>query len=123
MRLFISAIILSISAFSSAYALEVSKTEWISAMKTGLPAYFCQETQYFRQCFTVDALECENVAASATRLCLNELESQIPDILVQPNDGRAWGTKVGTCAGTTYETTLIKKRISSAKCNNISHWQ
>ena len=123
MRIFMSCILLSISAISSVYAQKISKGEWLLGMKTGLPAYFCQEAQYFRECFTVDVIECENVASSATRLCLNELESQIPEILNQPNDGRFWGSKVGTCAGRTYETTLIKKRISSDKCNNISNWQ
>lgn len=123
MRIFIICILLSISAVSSAYAQKVSKAEWISAMKTALPAYFCQDAQYFRECFTVDIIECENVASSVTRLCLNELESKIPETLNQPNDGRVWGTKIGMCAGTTYETTLIKKRISGEKCNNISNWQ
>ena len=121
MRIILLAI--SLLASLSLQAQEVPKEQWITAMKTALPAYFCHEEQYFRQCFEVSATECEDVAASTTRICLNEINSQIPAILVQPNDGSTWGTKVGTCAGSAYESTLIKKRISNEKCNNASNWQ
>ncbi|MCG7965234.1 MAG: hypothetical protein JAY73_05930 [Candidatus Thiodiazotropha taylori] len=105
------------------HAQEVPKERWVNAMKTAIPAYFCQEAQYFRQCFNVTITECEEVAASATRICLNDLNAQFPNILVQPRDGTLWGNKVGTCAGTAYETSLIEKRISNKKCNNISNWK
>ncbi|HBC58227.1 MAG TPA: hypothetical protein DCZ03_13795 [Gammaproteobacteria bacterium] len=107
----------------SIQAQEVSKEQWVAGMKTALPAHFCQQAQYFRQCFNVTAIECEEVAASTTRICLNELNSQIPITLVQPRDGTMWGSKVGACAGTAYETSLIRKRIANDKCNNISNWQ
>lgn len=122
MRIFITCLLLSLSAVPSAYAQQISKAEWLLLMKTGLPAYFCQEAQYFRECFSVDVIECENVASSAARLCLNEFESQIPEVIGQPNESRSWGRKVGSCAGTTYESTLIKKRISSEKCNDMNNW-
>jgi len=109
--------------FTLAEAQEVSKEQWISAMKTALPAAFCNSSQYFRQCFDVTAIECEEAAASTTRLCLNELNNQIPEALIQPKDGTYWGTKVGECAGVAYETSLINKRISNKKCNDASNWQ
>ncbi|MDM8565893.1 hypothetical protein QUF74_09600 [Candidatus Halobeggiatoa sp. HSG11] len=102
---------------------EVTKEQWVSVMKTRLPAHFCQAEQYFRQCFNVVATECEEVAASTMNICLSELNNQIPNVLIQPKDGSLWGTKVGSCAGIAYETSLIKKRISNDKCNNISNWQ
>lgn len=110
----------SISTIASAQ--EVTKKQWIAGMKTALPAHFCQQSQYFRQCFDVSANKCEEVAASSTRICLSELGNQIPNVLVQPKDGTHWGAKVGQCAGTTYETVLKKKRISNSKCNDISNW-
>ena len=123
MKKFILIALFSISVSSFAFAQEVTKEQWVSAMKTALPAHFCQKTQYFRQCFNVTATECEEVASSTARICLNEFDQQIPNILVQPKDGTLWGTKVGACAGTAYESTLLEKRISNEKCNNVSNWQ
>jgi hypothetical protein len=105
-----------------AEANEVSKAEWIKAMSTALPAHFCQPTQYFRQCFSVTQPECEQVALSATRICLEKHKSEIPEVLVQPRDGTRFGTIVGACSGGTYESTLIKKRISNARCNNPANF-
>jgi hypothetical protein len=92
-------------------------------MSTALPAYFCQPSQYFRQCFRVAASECEEVAASATRVCLDKHKADIPAVLVQPKDGTRLGNLIGSCAGGTYEVVLAKKRLSNAKCNDPANWQ
>ena len=110
-------------SLNQAAAQNVSKDQWLTVMKTALPAALCNSAQYFRQCFDVTAMECEEAAASTTRICLADLESNIPEILVQPRDGTYWGSKVGECSGNAYEVSLIKKRITSAKCNDISNWQ
>lgn len=106
----------------SAHAVEVSKSDWIKAMSTALPTAFCNSKQYFRQCFKVTAQECEETAASATRICLSSNKDKIPSTLVQPKDGTHWGTIIGECAGTAYEASLIEKRIDSKKCNNVANW-
>jgi hypothetical protein len=105
-----------------AIATEVSKAEWVESMKISLPAAFCQSSQYFRQCFDVSAQECEEVASSATRLCLNKHINDIPQTLVQPRDGSRWGAIVGGCVGQTYEALLITKRTASPKCDNPANW-
>ena len=107
----------------TANAAEVSKSDWYNGMSTALPTAFCNSTQYFRQCFSVSAQECEEAAASATRVCLNKNNKDIPNILVQPKDGTHWGTIIGKCAGEAYEIALSKKRISNAKCNDVKNWQ
>jgi len=107
----------------TANAVEVSKSDWYNGMSTALPTAFCNSTQYFRQCFSVSVQECEETAASATRVCLNKNDKDIPNILVQPKDGTHWGTIIGTCAGEAYEMALSKKRISNAKCNDVKNWQ
>lgn len=104
-------------------AVEVSKSDWYNGMSTALPTAFCNSNQYFRQCFSVSAQECEEIAASATRVCLNKNDKDIPSTLVQPKDGTHWGTVIGKCAGEAYEITLSKKRINNAKCNDINNWQ
>jgi hypothetical protein len=107
---------------TGAGANEVSKTDWIKGMSTALPAHFCQPAQYFRQCFSVSQPECEQVALSATRICLEKHKSEIPEVLVQPKDGTRLGTIIGACSGGTYEATLIKKRISNARCSNPANF-
>lgn len=107
----------------SAFGVEVTKADWMSAMETAVPTAFCNSNQFFRQCFNVTAQECEETAASATRVCLNKNQRNIPSILVQPADGTHWGTVVGSCAGTTYATTLSTKLVKNEKCNNPKNWQ
>lgn len=103
-------------------AKDVTKSDWIKAMSTALPTALCNSKQYFRQCFKVTVQECEETAASATRICLNKYKKDIPNTLTQPKDGSHWGGIMGACAGEAYEITLIKKRISNAKCNNVKNW-
>jgi hypothetical protein len=110
-------------ASSAIRANEVSKDDWISGMSTALPAYFCKADQYFRQCFKVTQTECEETALSSTRICLAQNKDKIPARLKQPEDGAQWGNEIGSCAGSTYEITLQKKRISNVKCNNPDNWK
>jgi hypothetical protein len=110
-------------ASTSVMANEVSKDDWINGMSTALPAYFCKADQYFRQCFNVTQIECEETALSATRICLARNKEKIPLRLRQPEDGAKWGTGIGRCAGTAYEIALQKKRISSSKCNDPDNWK
>lgn len=105
----------------ASHAQEVTKDQWITGMKANLPTVFCKSNQYFRRCFDVTTIECEDVAASATRICLKEMKNQIPAILIQPKGGTLWGKKVGACAGAAYQAAFIKRRISNATCNNTGN--
>jgi len=107
----------------SAYSLEVTKTEWTKSMSTALPTYFCQPNQYFRQCFNVSAEVCEETALSATRVCIRNNFDKIPEIIIQPKDGRQWGNVIGTCAGKAYGTVLIKQFKNTEKCKNVNNWK
>jgi hypothetical protein len=104
-------------------ASEVTKADWINSMSTVLPAAFCNADQYFRQCFEVSAQECEETAATATRVCLNKYKNDIPNLLNQPEDGSHWGSIIGSCTGEAYEIALIKQRSSDTKCNDPANWQ
>lgn len=112
-----------VSLSFSIQAVEVSKNDWLNAMSTALPTAFCNSVQYFRQCFTISAQECEETAASATRICLANNKDKIPEKLAQPEDGTYWGTVIGKCAGNAFEIALIKKRINNTKCNDPANWQ
>jgi len=105
------------------HAVEIDKTDWVSHMMTVVPVSFCQSDQYFRQCFDVTSEQCEETMTSATRVCLSNHESDIPDRLAQPDEGRHWGTVVGKCVGETYVATLASKHNSKAICFDPTHWQ
>ncbi|MFO8052734.1 MAG: hypothetical protein R6U54_02075 [Candidatus Omnitrophota bacterium] len=104
-------------------AEEVPKDSWVDSVSTALPTAFCQSHQYFRQCFKISQVECEETATSATRVCINKFKDKIPNVLQQPEDGNYWGSIIGKCTGETLETTLIKKRISNPKCDNPDNWK
>ena len=123
MRWGILLVIFVLLVSASAHSQEVAKDVWIDKMSTVLPTAFCQTDQYFRQCFDVSQIECEETAISATRICLQKYKDKIPDVLVQPKDGSYWGRIIGSCAGEAYEMTLQKKRISNKKCNDPSNWR
>ena len=57
----------------------------------------------------------ENADRQAARL-------QLPRKLGQPDEGRAWGTKIGSCAGASYDVTLASKKVQSQKCADPSVW-
>lgn len=106
-----------------AMANEVSREDWMNGMATALPAYFCKSDQYFRQCFNVTQIECEEMALSTTRICLAQNKNKLPAKLAMPDDGRQWGTVIGRCAGSAYGVSLHKKAVNSSKCNNADNWK
>jgi hypothetical protein len=101
----------------------ITKAQWVEAMKTGLPVGFCKEGSYFRSCFRVSAEECEDTSLSATRVCLANLDDELPAVFHQPHDGQRWGQKVGGCAGSTYETAHKSKKIASEPCKDMTRWK
>ena len=103
---------------SHASAQEVSKSAWITQMSNLLPAYTCQDNQYFRVCFNLEAATCNQTMTRLTKSCINQYASQIPDPLVQPVDGTKWGTTVGACAGGLYDIEHSAEKINSELCNN-----
>ncbi|MBI5721422.1 MAG: hypothetical protein HZC37_27445 [Burkholderiales bacterium] len=104
------------------HAQTVARQDWMNHMETALPSAFCGPDSYFRQCFTVTAQECEAAASSATRLCLQKHGPGLPQTLVMPKDGRHWGGVVGQCSGIGTELAMLKKRVSSPRCNDPKQW-
>jgi hypothetical protein len=117
---FVTIILLLFSG--SAASQEIEKKQWIDSMSIVLPTKMCQSGQYFRECFSIPQTECEEVAHSATRICLKEKAEEMPSPLKQPEDGSHWGWIIGVCAGNGYEITLENSRIDSDRCNNPPNW-
>lgn len=99
---------------------KVTKERWITEMRNIFPAYICRDNWYIRTCFDISADECHVKTTEATESCLRQYSSQIPPELEQPMDGKLWGTKIGTCAGTITESQIANKRIYSEKCQTLS---
>jgi hypothetical protein len=57
-------IILVLLISASAHSQEVARDVWIDKMSTVLPAAFCMAGQYFRECFDVSQIECEETPHS-----------------------------------------------------------
>jgi hypothetical protein len=100
----------------------VDRDVWINAFESALPVALCKDGSYFRSCFPITAPECEQLASSATRVCLGKVKKQLPAKFHQPDDGSAWGRQIGTCTGTSFETTLATRKIHNAKCDDVTAW-
>jgi hypothetical protein len=123
MRRLLAAFVLAAAVPAAVSADDVvPRDSWVAGVKSALPVAFCQDGSYFRSCFRITAEECESTAASATRVCLAGVQDQLPTALRQPADGAAWGQKVGSCAGGSFEAAKAAQKIDSQKCNDPSHW-
>lgn len=90
---------------------------WMAGMVETLPDFFCQDDQYFMQCFEVRQAECREVTRRLTEGCLEEVTDRIPALLDMPDDGRQWGTEVGRCAGIGYDAELAERKRTTPACN------
>jgi hypothetical protein len=120
--LIIVAVVVAASSISWAEDNTIGKQAWIEHMQNALPKAFCEQKQYFRQCFRVSEQECLTTASTVTNMCLNKLKAQFPEVFYQPQDGSNWVGKVGECAGDAYEQSLLDKRINTEYCNDVKNW-
>jgi hypothetical protein len=103
----------------------VPKAKWIDAMTTAMPTMICAPKGFFRSCFEQSEDECLERATRAAKACLIKVEPDLPAHLRQPEEGEAWGKKVGACTGETMEIALAgekKARSSSPSCQNPESW-
>jgi hypothetical protein len=94
----------------------VTKSVWLEAMRTRLPAAFCRESEFFRKCFTVTEAQCIEEATRSTKECIKSLAEEMPAEFHQPADGTSWGRKLGECAGRGYSASLRNSKIESVDC-------
>ncbi|HKJ18730.1 MAG TPA: hypothetical protein VJ984_15355 [Xanthomonadales bacterium] len=104
-------------------AVEVPKADWIEHLKSIIPTVFCSSEQYFRQCFDVTIEQCEEAMSSSARVCIANLEDQIPEMLVQPDDGTHWGNVIGQCIGASYDQVHKDQRSRDPSCVDPTNWQ
>jgi len=117
----IFAITASFLLAAPAHAQEMSKAEWTRYMAESFPAVICQDDLYFRQCFTISAGECREIAREAIMYCSNKEQKNLPEML-RASDGEQWATILGSCAGGIFEKKLIARKSNDPKCYNSSYW-
>lgn len=105
--------------------LTVTQEQWIEGMKGALPVALCKKEGYFRQCFDISADVCIDRVNLALLTCLEQVAQQLPAVLKQPEDGRQWGSVVGSCVGQAFETSLYAEnlaRTDNPKCASTDAW-
>ncbi len=107
--------------FSNAYAQEVSKSDWIAYMKSALPSAFCQDEQYYKQCYEVSHSKCILTAGAAVDACIDQEEKNLRDV-IDSSAGQKWGTILGECTGKLFDKELADKRLKTQKCYSPTNW-
>lgn len=95
--------------------ISVPKSEWISHIETALPVYACRPKSELRVCFAVDAQECEDGMASATRVCAKSIDTKIPDS-VSNEVGTNLGGEIGECATNAFAVLHEKDQRDTSDC-------
>lgn len=114
---FFSIFILAANADSK----EISKSDWLKYMASTVPSAFCQEGQYFRQCFEIPGSTCLDTARKAIKICIDKEKQNLPESLDQVT-GEQWGNIIGTCAGSEFEKIQINSKFKNQKCYNPTNW-
>jgi len=96
---------------------QVTAEAWLDTMLNELPGFFCQDDEYFMQCFDVDQAECRTISKEQAQRCIDEMAGQLPALLNMPDDGRKWGSDLGRCAGIGYDLALAERKSASPRCN------
>jgi hypothetical protein len=121
--MFVWVYVSSLLAFGSPGAgPSLTRDRFVDQFAAAAPKVFCEKESYFRKCFNVTEEACKKAADQEVRKCLTALSPTMPIQLNQPTDGRAWGEKVGSCAGAQFELALQSQRQSSTACNDAAQW-
>lgn len=115
--LFLSVFILA----ANTHAQEISKSDWLKYMTSAVPSAFCQEEQYFRQCFDIPGSTCIDTTRMAMKTCINLEKKNLPSSLDKVT-GEQWGNIIGTCAGNEFEKIQINNKLKNQKCYNPANW-
>jgi hypothetical protein len=101
---------------SDALSEEMTLDTWLQRMRTGLPVALCAPTSPIRACFSLSAEQCEQSVVSATRTCIADMQSKLPQFIRSPEQGREFGSKIGECAAMAHVVANSTKYVESEEC-------
>ena len=93
----------------------MEKQVWINHISSFIPAGFCTDDSPFLQCYAVSQSNCIDITLTATKKCINEIESTMPKFLNKA-ESEMWGGVIGTCAGDKLTDKVKLKKGKSADC-------
>lgn len=118
-------IFLSLLLIAQAHAADdtLSKARFLDGMKAGMPASFCADKTYFRECFSISKDDCTKAVTAAVSACADKLQGEVPAQLHQPADGQKWGEKLGNCAGVKFEEEKSTLKLKKPECSDETKWK
>ena len=121
MAKYLVAVFWSFIFVTSSIAQDISAKDWIKSVESGLPGYFCQEEQYFRQCFEITGSQCLETARESVTNCINKEKKNFP-VSFNKTTGEQWGNIIGTCAGNLFEMKHTAEKSKNPRCYNPANW-
>lgn len=110
-----------IPAATAAADVSITKDKWIGQMSEVLQGIMCAENQYFRKCFNLNQVTCNDEAARAVTSCVTKYATEMPAALL-PKDGQLWGSKLSECAYKELESNLPAPSDSAQCKDSLRHW-
>lgn len=89
-------------------------------MSAELPVAFCDNREYFGQCFEVEQKSCQKTVVQLTKSCLKDLV--VPKSVRLATVGLKLGNKLGRCIGARYEKDMIQKKKKDSLCTELKQW-
>lgn len=104
----------------ASFQYTLTNSEWIKQMSSELPLAFCDNREYFGQCFEVEQKNCQKAVSQLTKNCLKDLE--VPKSVRLATAGLKLGHKLGRCIGARYEKNMIQKKKKDSICVELKQW-
>lgn len=97
------------------------KPLWKGGFRNNFAKTVCSKEQMFTSCFALDVVECEEaVSKDLFSECYEEFSGEIPFFVNLPEEGRAWGQKLGGCIGGKFYEKFAKLAITSEQCDKAT---
>ena len=61
---------------------------------------------YLKACYATVDHECQQNVTEAANICIDRYQPHMPDVFSQLDDGKHWGSAIGSCAGAEHATLL-----------------
>ena len=104
----------------ASFQYTLTNSEWIKQMSAELPLAFCDNREYFGQCFEVEQKSCQKTVSQLTKTCLKDLE--VPKSVRLATAGLKLGHRLGRCIGARYEKNMLPKKKKDPICTELKQW-
>jgi|HubBroStandDraft_1064217.scaffolds.fasta_scaffold32500_3 hypothetical protein len=110
------------AASSNADAPGITRAQWSDLLRARLPGLICTEHWYVRQCFSVNASECESEVVHDFDGCMQQYSDTMPQEMRSKEESAEWGKTITSCLGVHFEQKMKQHKKSSAQCATPGIW-